>query len=741
MENNNRGIYIAIFIVFIVLLGIIIYLESTDLSSEDADATVDARVVAILTDADYESTYQTQIDSVNATGESQIANLSGTNEARETQIALDFPSTAEAQRGLVLTDVAIAYPSETMTPSPTATPTSTATATITSTPTLTPSPTPRNPDTDAPIRENVVVSNLLLNKLENGYVDFAWSPDETQFATSFFTSTAGELRVYNSNDLTDYQTIIDLDRGARQISWSDDGRFIAVSDISEMIRIVDTETWEELHSFPTDEVVFDFLWTADSQYLIGVTAGELYVWDVESAKLSHTYELNESNFTDLDWNEDFSYFAVSDNRDFEYLSIEGNGHIKELDDLSPDIDNRIMSLDISPDGQFIAISVDELEEILLWNIADESETFLFDGHSDTIHMVSWSPNSEYIVTSGADGVARVWEVASNRLIYILNHGDNNVWESHWASDGTLVTNSQRGLYFWNLNIELANTEETTVALMTPTKAAELETTPIAEEPYEFLRIDIAGTSFLDQPAWSPDSQHIAFGTSDSDVIIYNMPGDEEIRRLSGLSGFIWALDWSPDGTMIAAGDSDQRLNVWDAQTGELITALRPGFPSNEISWSADGRYLAAALFGGVKVWRTEDWELIGTGDSGFSYHIAWAYNTNTLVFQGLGFTLDYLTVTRDGNVATSSRSFDSGIVEDVAISPDSRFVATAGRDGIVNILNYNNAEINYSLIEHFGQVNALAFSPDGRFLASGGSDDTVVIWNLENTGSNQKIIA
>ncbi len=65
----------------------------------------------------------------------------------------------------------------------------------------------------------------------------------------------------------------------------------------------------------------------------------------------------------------------------------------------------------------------------------------------------------------------------------------------------------------------------------------------------------------------------------------------------------------------------------------------------------------------------------------------------------------------------------------VAFSPDGRFFAASGRDGLIRVWRSDKKQIWKILGEHAGWVKCLAFSPDGKFLASGGSDKTVRLWD------------
>ena len=60
--------------------------------------------------------------------------------------------------------------------------------------------------------------------------------------------------------------------------------------------------------------------------------------------------------------------------------------------------------------------------------------------------------------------------------------------------------------------------------------------------------------------------------------------------------------------------SDDWVYIFDAATGKLIRRLgRLDNVINHLTWSADGRYLAATLAGGqgLRVWETAGWSLVG----------------------------------------------------------------------------------------------------------------------------------
>jgi WD40 repeat protein len=75
----------------------------------------------------------------------------------------------------------------------------------------------------------------------------------------------------------------------------------------------------------------------------------------------------------------------------------------------------------------------------------------------------------------------------------------------------------------------------------------------------------------------------------------------------------------------------------------------------------------------------------------------------------------------------------SGKIEQLATSPDGRFLATVGSEGIGYVWSVApGAPRRVAILAgHIGRVVNVAFTPDGKQLATSGIDDcTVRIWDL-----------
>jgi WD40 repeat protein/serine/threonine protein kinase len=77
----------------------------------------------------------------------------------------------------------------------------------------------------------------------------------------------------------------------------------------------------------------------------------------------------------------------------------------------------------------------------------------------------------------------------------------------------------------------------------------------------------------------------------------------------------------------------------------------------------------------------------------------------------------------------------AGLCRGMAYSPDSRYLALARHDGIVQVWDVTieeatSGQLRHTLKGHKGPAWQVAFSPDSQTLASGGSDRTVRLWDM-----------
>jgi WD40 repeat protein len=80
-----------------------------------------------------------------------------------------------------------------------------------------------------------------------------------------------------------------------------------------------------------------------------------------------------------------------------------------------------------------------------------------------------------------------------------------------------------------------------------------------------------------------------------------------------------------------------------------------------------------------------------------------------------------------------------GKIEGLAVSPDGRFLASVGTEGMGYVWSVADATAVATLRGHLGRIGDVAFTPDGKHLATAGLDDhSVRIWDLTAVYQGEK---
>ena len=170
-----------------------------------------------------------------------------------------------------------------------------------------------------------------------------------------------------------------------------------------------------------------------------------------------------------------------------------------------------------------------------------------------------------------------------------------------------------------------------------------------------------------------------------------------------------------DGRYLVSASNDKTIRVWDVRTGGISRVIR-----GQIGAGDDGKIYAAAL--------SPDNEWLAVG--GF---MATYTGSNA---QEVGAIRLYHFPT--GRLAGLLKGHGS-VVDSLAFSPDSRFLASGSSDKTVRVWEVSRKRAVHTLEEHKNDIYALAWFPDGKRLISGSDDHTLMIWDPK-TGQRLKTL-
>lgn len=181
-----------------------------------------------------------------------------------------------------------------------------------------------------------------------------------------------------------------------------------------------------------------------------------------------------------------------------------------------------------------------------------------------------------------------------------------------------------------------------------------------------------------------------------DIYLWRLATGEEIRQIPNPVSDNARVRFSPDSRHLMTGGVDMPAKLWDVETGALIRTFETEDPSAApglgMAFTPDGRQVViGGQDGGVRLWDVATGALLRE----FHGHTDWVWG--------------------------------------VAVSPDGRYVASAGFDpNGVRLWDLQTGD----LVRRFPHPNvvsyALEFSADGRYLLTGGWDATARLWNVES---------
>jgi eukaryotic-like serine/threonine-protein kinase len=404
-------------------------------------------------------------------------------------------------------------------------------------------------------------------------------------------------------------------------------------------------------------------------------------------------------------------------------------------------------------------------EVLLWDLAADTEALHLRGHEDPIRSVAFSPDGSQLASACGGGTVKIWSASLGNEILTLSEAMDEVSSVAWSPDGRqlAVASTDGNTRVWDASLWKNKR-------ITPQK-------PI---------LVLQRSSPVLCVAYSPDGRRLAAGYKDHDIRIWNTTTGREVLPLRGHLGDVDSLAFSPDGWRLASASADGTVKIWDATADQRTLPFydhRIGAPGTQsIAFSPDGRWLASASSDlAVRIWdvqsasvaqtlrgHTDDVASVAFSADGRSLASAgadrtvkiWDVGTGTQLrdFRGFKSAVSMLAFAPDGralacgsggtstagsvqiwDLATndgvttlgeSAGSADQHGFASVAFSPDGRWLAAGCGDGTIPVWDMALGRLAHTLRGHAAGLRDVAFHPDGRRLASASDDQTVKLWDV-----------
>jgi WD40 repeat protein/DNA-binding SARP family transcriptional activator len=366
----------------------------------------------------------------------------------------------------------------------------------------------------------------------------------------------------------------------------------------------------------------------------------------------------------------------------------------------------------------------------IWNVAGGRPIEL--PHGRRLLAASFSPNGARVATAGYSGVVRLWDAGNGRRLSRIQVSAQPLGSVRFSSDGQrIVTGGFDGVIRLSavrggtLLAEMRGHASPARADFVPRSGA-----IVSAQDDGTLRTWIAPETKVSTrrgavPSFSPDGKLVVSGSDEGPIHVWN-PSTGRDRELIGHTRASYP-QFSPDGSQIVSASPDYTVRLWDVKTGQSHVVPTVGEQKFSAAIDASGERIAVGGIGPLVIQALDgSLRLRLHGHRGRVTALVFSPDSQHLL-TGSDDGTAIVWNARSGARERTLRGHD-GIVRGVAYSDDGRRIATTGSDGTVRVWPADGGDA-VILMGHEGRVNTVRFDGRGDRLVSAGGDGTIRIWD------------
>ena len=213
--------------------------------------------------------------------------------------------------------------------------------------------------------------------------------------------------------------------------------------------------------------------------------------------------------------------------------LQSNGAVLPLMMPIPDT----IALAFSPDGQTLAATSSQTNQIVLWDVAAKKLRTCLRGHSSPVRSLAFSPAGDSLASGGMkDQTIIVWDLATRDQRLRLSTAAGPVLGLAYSPDGSSIVS--------------AGSLDSSIRIWDSGGGRVIRRLTCPEATWNTMDIALYG-------------QLLATADSDCAVRLWNVETGELLARLDGQTRWIVGVAFSPDGRTLAAIGSDNDVRLWE----------------------------------------------------------------------------------------------------------------------------------------------------------------------------------
>jgi WD40 repeat protein len=298
-------------------------------------------------------------------------------------------------------------------------------------------------------------------------------------------------------------------------------------------------------------------------------------------------------------------------------------------------------------------------------------------HTSYIQGLKFSPDGRNILTSSADGTAKIWDKFSGKLISTIDSLSEN--------EVALYTPDGQGIF-------------TYPGIFSEKKEFNIRLWDAAAG--SLVKTFTGHKSAIEHIAISPNGKWMVSCSYDTTAVLWDTRTGKALLRMDSFNLPPGHVQFSPNGKQFAIYTTqfnktqwDYQVQLWDAERKIKIANYNTsGGPIGNMQFSPDGTKLLVGML----------------------------WHTNAYVFD-----------TQTGDLAYELNGHTGNLRYGVFFTPDGSKIITSAADSTIRFWDAKNGAPLKTILAHKGDIDYVVISPDGKYLASSSDEDKMVVkWEV-----------
>lgn len=599
-------------------------------------------------------------------------------------------------------------------------------------------------------KNNTLIPNFLAGNILNIIFNLNWQVSDFNFSNLYIWQaclTNQNLAGANfKNSSLAHCSFTQTFGLALSVSFSPDGNSFGVGTSNGEIRLLKTETGENIHILKGhNNWVNAIAFSPNSSYIASSGWDKIIkIWDVKSGELIKTILGHEDKVRCLSFSNN-SKFLASGGTDGTMRVWNTETFTEYRRFYFPNV--WVMSLAFNPDGSYLYGGYTD-GKIRIWNIESQEITFTINAHQGQIWAIDLNKTGTLIASAGDDPEIRIWDSNEYFLFKSFTGHKNRVKSLSFNYEDCLLASGSidNSVKVWDL--ESGNCIQTFTG-------------------YE---------NWVDCIDFSPVNNRLLSGSSDQQIKLWEAFEGKLILQLKGYSNQLWSVCFFEKSKILVSGSSNGQVQFWNLENNSLLTKIN--LHENRVKKlkviESKSLLVSASFDFSIKVWdlvnnklkfnfkdhTDQIWDLdicpedklivSGSNDNSVKIFNIETSTCEKIIQEKINRVRSVAFVNKNVIAIGSNEPVirlwefkeqcnNIQKLEDpdklwtwtLVASNDGSSLYAAGTGDVIRIWDLRKNKLRHTLKGHNNRIWCLDLSKDNRFLVSAGEDRKILVWDLD----------